>query len=243
MAAKAKQTRTPKSLEAAPIIDTQLTTIPIAAMPVLGGVEIEAKITTSDIADVFVSDHEDKLMGLKQHIAAVLRSLRADVSKLEAEMKLEAEAQAKAHTFKPAAALCKAMQDFLGVKYVSVVNAKGLDVANQEVTAEVVVLSEEDSLGNKTSYKRHDVIDRDFKLPASASIKAKIGKLEELATSIREQERKNEDVNKQLADLPRVARRAKAAMTRIAMSGQAVTGPQLLQAMGDVSTPRMLPSR
>lgn len=242
MAAKTKSTRTLKSLEAAPIVETQLSTVPISAMPVLGGVEIEAKITTSDIADVFVSDHEDKLMGLKQDIAAVLRSLRADVSKIEAAMQEEAVAQAKAHTFKPAAALCKAMQDFHGVKYITVVNAKGLDVAKQEVTAEIVVMAQEDH-ENKNNYKRHDMIDRDFKLPANACIKAKIAKLTELAASIREQERKNEDVNKQLADLPRVARRAKAAMTRIAMSGQAVTGPQLLQAMGDVSTPRMLPSR
>lgn len=242
MAAKAKQTRTAKVTSPAPAPETQLLTVPVSAMPILGGVEIEAKITTSDIADVFVSDHEDKLMGLKQDIAAVLRSLRADVSKIEAEMKIEAEAQATTYTFKPAAALCKAMQDFHGIKYVTVVNAKGLDVSKQEVTAEVVVLSEEDHIG-KTQYRRHDVIDRDFKLPANASIKAKIAKLTELAASIREQERKNEDVNKQLADLPRVARRAKAAMTRIAMSGQAVTGPQLLQAMGDVSTPRMLPSR
>jgi hypothetical protein len=216
---------------------------PVSPLAIAGGVELDMKVSSSEVADVMVSDLEDQLMGLKQEVDGVLRSLRISETKIKETLAAESKKLGEGYTNKAAQELARAMKNFLGEDFIVQTKAGGLDVEKGVVTATVTVLAEVDvEKAKKNTYGlSYDTAERTFTIPVNAVIKEQIKALEEVTDKIAEQNRQADEIRRRLADLPRYARKARAEMTRMALSGQPFTGPQLLAAIINVGQKALPP--
>jgi hypothetical protein len=209
-------------------------------LPMTGGVELDMKVTASCVADVMISDLEDSLLGLKQDIDVTLRSLKSDEAKIKKTLEDEAKKQAEGYTNKATKALAAALGDFLGTTYVAKTEAAGLDVERAVVSAKVTLIAKSD-VGKDKYRLEFETVDRTFEIPVNAAIKTSLAQLEVLTNQIAEQNRQADEIRRRLADLPRYARKARAEMTRLTLSGQQLTGPLLLAAIDGISQKALPP--
>lgn len=204
-------------------------------------IELDSTITTQDICDVLVNDTEETLLLERDMIELKVRKARAVHADLEGQLKHQTRKLiGKQKADAKAKALVKALDEFTGQKsHVAEIDPDDttIDVAKKKVTYTVHIWSKPKDRRN--SYDSAEV-DREFTVGFSAEMGKTVASISKAALEVTKHEEKLTQIRKLLADMPRLARRAKAAITKAHLMGQLKTTADVLRIVQAVE-PRALP--
>jgi len=196
-------------------------------------VEIDLRIGINEVTDIVVSQHEDKLLEMRKHLDGELETARkkhaAACGKLEAAGKRLVAGMPRS---KRALDLAAAIKAFNGTSCkISVCN----DRANVE-KAQV-----EASLRIFVGEQPRTLFDLALVIPFTGAMKKIVNDMTHWAEVERNLMDKQLDVSEKLADMPRLARRARCAVVEAQLRGLLTSPEEILNAVFSTS-PKALPA-
>lgn len=207
-------------------------------MEIVGKVEIEldSKVTTQDLTDIVESEAEEVLVLEREAIETNLRRLRKQHSAAEEKLTAEGEKLAKKTKLDSRTTnLVKALNVFHDNKKANaeVSEDSELDIAKCEVRITIQIWGKPKN--ERQSYSS-PVFSRTVTTPFTKPMSHLVGDMEELSTEIAEDADKMTAVRRKLADLPRLVRRARAALTKAKLLGRLKTTGDLLAVLSTVES-------
>lgn len=204
-------------------------------------IELDSTITTQDICDVLVNDTEETLLLERDAVEMKAKQARAVHTETEDQLKYQTrkligkqKADAKAN------ALVKALNEFTGNKsHTAEIDPDNttIDVSKKKVTYTVNIWGK--TKARRASYDTAE-IDREFTVAFSDEMGKTVASISKAALEVTKHDEKLVQIRKLLADMPRLARRAKAAITKAHLLGQLKTTADVLRIVQAVE-PRALP--
>ena len=203
--------------------------------------KLDTNITTQDICDVLVNETEENLLLERDKVEHEATTARQEHAKLEEQLKDQTRKLIKGQKADTKAkALVKALDEFTGSK----THAAEIDpddttisVAKKKVTYTVNIWGK--SKAKRATYDSAEV-DREFTVAFSDEMGKTVASISKAALKVKEHDDKLTQIRKLLADMPRLARRAKAAITKAHLMGHLKTTADVLRIVQAVE-PRALP--
>lgn len=208
-------------------------------------VKVDMSVTTDSMADMVVSEHEDQLLEEAASLAAVAADLRKQHDEQTAQLGKLAEDVAAGFESPAAKTAAEALSAFLSESYLAFTVIDTCNAETRNLGLQVGIMTE-DALrrwANKEQTFRREpefVVSRTYTASFPESMCRIVDKLEELAAKLGENQEAHSTLTRKLADLPRVARRTKAAITKAAMLGRLNNVDDILTAIQG-TTPKALP--
>lgn len=198
--------------------------------------QLSDSITMQDLADVVVSESEENLLMERDTLTGNLNGHKRNHADLTAKLTTQAqELMDSVKVGKDAEALAKSMTDFSGTEYAAVVVRGECVVANRNVSATIKVARKKDVEECKSSYYS-SIAERTIRKEFTVKMDRTIEEIAEQVREMQQIERDLLEVRKRIADLPRMARRAKSEIVKARMRGDIKTGHDILKTVMGVET-------
>lgn len=217
------------------------------------GIKMDAKLAISDITDMVVSTAEEGLLLERKALEDKLKD--ASTAYSQEEDRLNAQSLVVAKKVKPDAetlALVKALGKFhKGDKKSRTYSAdtdpeeRSVVIEDEEVLVDVSIALPGITTGYGSTLAMFRKI---IKTPFTTVMKGTVKSIEKKAKEVKQVQESLNEVRRKISDLPRMQRRAKAAVTRAFISGELtdkegrLNGKHLLHVVDGVQ-PKALPSR
>ena len=201
------------------------------ALQISQNISVEAKITTADIADLAVSDREEQLITARDSFRSDLQKAKEARNKIAQSLEQAGDKLANTAIKPDVKSLAKKLTSFSGNKYLVKLDSTRVDLEKGVVTTDVRIELEKD-----TSYRSREIkgVTREETIPFSPAMKKAKAKLVEATNVVNHVEQQLNNVRTELSNLPRLARKAKAAIVRAQLLGKVVDGSDLLNCVTDL---------
>ncbi len=210
---------------------------PACELMLTQSVEIECKITSADLTDVVVSEAEENLLLEREIAQGNLRGVKREYRELETKLNDVAEGVVKKVTDANAKTACAAIAAFTGVKHYIRVSGGTVNVEKKWIHCKVNITPSKDK---QESYY-NTVVSKDQQVPFTDAMKKIVADLAAKAQQIAKIEETCKCNQRMLADLPRLARRAKSEVVKAQLRGELRTGADVLERLQRVA-PKALPA-
>lgn len=197
--------------------------------------QIGSNVDKADVISVLVVDTEEKLTGLKNRIGKQISDTNAFVKLCNDNLQNHAHAAIKAYDLTEYQALAKHLKDLGFGVYETAVEPSSIDLSINHIDAEIKVC-----LKNGGSYGSGPR--KAIRIPFNADIKATIRDMNKAHKDLENLSKQLAHVHRNLADIPKLERKAKAALAKQALEKTA-EGREILETfkkMGADAIPQLL---
>lgn len=196
------------------------------------GVKLDVQLTTSNIANIPVTKYKLDLIRQKRAIDAEFAKERDALEEAANKLQEQAKALAASQEKESATQLSKAMEAFVGQKYLTTSTLKGADTATARVSFEVEVISEKDQLEEKEKQyhsNKYPSVAQTFVLDFTDEMKQGVALVDKITERMTELKRRLTGISAAMTDLPLVREVAENEVTMAALSGKLTDRASLLQ--------------
>ena len=216
-----------------PVKEEVLTPELVIEQPTPPQAKFELRVDMDNLVQMVRTEARDALMAQRTKALAALDEAKCTASELQKKITKQATDLVQSWlTLPKVATVLEAMHNFNGYAYKAALTDQRCDLDKENVTADLVIQSQ------YTSGYRHgewnNLISSEESQPFSAEMQTTLGEIKAHAVVVRAAQAALDEVNRYLADLPNMAERAEAALTRAYLGGELKTGSTILDALSSV---------